>query len=251
MRVVTYNLRDLKDDRAALLRVIAACRPDVLCAQEVPRRLLSGWRVRRLARSAGLVAVAGGRASGGTAVLVSPRLRVVSCEAARLPVERWWTRTRGYAAATVAAPGGGVLTVVSVHLGLSPLQRADHAERILSRLRELAEPPYVVAGDLNETPDGPSWQAFGAVVRDAVAALSLGDHALRGDHAPRGAPTFPARGPRRRIDAVLLSDGVEVLAVHAGAEVEGVCPEDLERASDHVPVVTDLRVGEGRRTPRA
>lgn len=87
LRVATYNVRGLKDDRRALARVIRALRPDVLCLQEVPR-----LPVRRhgrpvfsravpvsltaLARAAGLCVAAGGRLNG-TAVLASPAVRLL------------------------------------------------------------------------------------------------------------------------------------------------------------------------------
>jgi endonuclease/exonuclease/phosphatase family metal-dependent hydrolase len=234
LRVVGYNLRDLKDDRRALLRVLLAVRPDVLCAQEVPRRLGSAWRLGRLARRAGLVPVCGGRGSGGTAVLVAPGVQVRWAGAARLPVEHWWTRTRGYAAVGVGRPGEPAVTVVSVHLGLTPTQRADHVDRILRGLPGLAGPPYIVVGDLNEPPGGPSWLALAALVRDGVT-LGIGPDCPE-------LPTFPARSPRRRIDAVLVSAGVRVRRLSPAGLRDGVADADLVAASDHLPVIADLAI---------
>ena len=42
---MSWNLRDLQDDRAAVARVIRAVDPDVLCLQEVPRSLTTQLRV--------------------------------------------------------------------------------------------------------------------------------------------------------------------------------------------------------------
>ena len=50
IRVATYHLRDFLDDPAAAARVIRAIDPDVLCLQEVPRRLLGTWRVANFAQ---------------------------------------------------------------------------------------------------------------------------------------------------------------------------------------------------------
>ena len=44
MRVASYNLKDFTLDRHAAARVIRCIDPDVLCLQEVPRRLFSTWR---------------------------------------------------------------------------------------------------------------------------------------------------------------------------------------------------------------
>lgn len=227
LRVVSYNVRDLLDDREAVAHVVRSCRPDVVCLQEAPRRPFTLHRLRRLARETGLRWVSGGRTSGGTAVLVHPRLDVLHGEADRLPVAGWFTRRRGYALATVAAPGGGPLTVVSVHLPLRPGERVAHSRAVLARLAGLA-PPYVVAADLNEPPQGPSWAALGEMLQDAAAAPG------------RSEATYPARAPRSRIDAVLVSGDVQVVDVHVAGAAERLGRELLARASDHVPLVADV-----------
>ncbi|MGL5858696.1 MAG: endonuclease/exonuclease/phosphatase family protein [Angustibacter sp.] len=244
LRVLSYNMHDLLDDREALARVLRACQADVVCAQEAPRRLVTWRRLRqahRLARRAGLDLVCGGRGSGGAAVLVAPDVEVVAAQAVRLPVRPWWRRSRGYATATVRVPGGPVVRVVSVHLGLTARERADHVHRIVAWLRGQAESALVVAGDLNESPDGPSWRAFGPLLRDAVQDVAGADMGAT-------APTFPAGGPRRRIDGVLVSQQVQVDSVRAGAAILGVRADDLRQASDHLPVSADLRLAP-RTTP--
>lgn len=45
VRLLSYNIRSLRDDPAAVARVVRAIRPDVACLQEVPR--LWAWRLRR------------------------------------------------------------------------------------------------------------------------------------------------------------------------------------------------------------
>ena len=41
LRVVSYNVRELADDTAALARVLRAAAPDVVCLQEAPTRVLA------------------------------------------------------------------------------------------------------------------------------------------------------------------------------------------------------------------
>ena len=55
LRLLSYNVRSLRDDRASVAAVIRACRPDVVAVQEAPRSLR--WRSKRaaLARTSGLV----------------------------------------------------------------------------------------------------------------------------------------------------------------------------------------------------
>ena len=239
LRVLTYNLRDLKDDVGALTRVVRAVAPDVACLQEVPRHPFAGHRVGALADACGLLWSGGGVPSGGTAVLTSLRVDQRSSYAARLPVSGRLARSRGFASAVVAVPGGPAVTVASVHLGLAADERSRHAAMVLEQVQASGPAPYVVAGDLNEPPGGPAWEAFGAVVRDAVGA-GVG---MAGVGGTGDSPTFPARAPRQRIDAVLVSDDIVVLSVRVAGAADGVDLADLTAASDHLPVIADLRIG--------
>ncbi|MGN6612090.1 MAG: endonuclease/exonuclease/phosphatase family protein, partial [Angustibacter sp.] len=170
----------------------------------------------------------GGRTSGGTAVLVHPRLDVADSTAHRLPVAGWLTRRRGVAGVTVTTPDGARLTVVSVHLSLRAEERVEHVGAVLARWPAGAG-PLVVAGDLNERPGGPSWTVLGARLHDVAGGGDV-------DQA-----TYPARGPRSRIDAVFASADVEVLDVHVAGARERLDAGVLTAASDHLPVVADLR----------
>jgi endonuclease/exonuclease/phosphatase family metal-dependent hydrolase len=232
LRVLTYNVHELKDDLGALARVVRAVAPDVACLQEVPRRPLTGHRVGALADACGLLWSGGAERAGGTAIFTSLRVDQRASGAGRLPVSGLLTRRRGYAAGVVGVPGGPSVTVVSVHLSLVAEERVQHARLVRDALRSLGPGPYVVAGDLNEPPDGPAWTAFGPLLHDAVASSAAGE------------PTFPARTPQHRIDAVLVSSGLAVEAVCVPGREHGVDPADLELASDHLPVVVDLRVAE-------
>ncbi len=223
LRVVSWNVRDLLGDPLAVRRVLAGLRADVVCLQEAPRRPGGGWRTARLARDAGLRHVGGGRTSGGTALLLGPRVGVVSLTAARLPVSGLLTRTRGLVVAelaVVSGPASGTaLTVACLHLPLQPDLRVEHA-RLAAALLRRHRAPYVVCGDLNEPP-GPAWQPL----------LALAD-----DPAPGAACTFPAGREDKRLDAVLVGTGLRVTGYGDG----GVDAADVVAATDHRPVVADL-----------
>lgn len=219
LRVMSWNVRDLLGDPLAVHRVVRAAAPDVLCLQEAHRWFRSRPLLAALARRSGLLLVDGGRASAGTALLAGLRTHVQHAVAVRLPVHGRLTRPRGYAAATVSLPGTAAVRVASIHLGLDEAQRADHVQRVLGGLGDL---PAVVAGDLNERPGGPSWRALGARAVDV---------------APDGAPTYPARAPRLRIDAVLVDPSLDVVVPDLH---EAVDERDVVLASDHRPVVADV-----------
>ncbi|WP_345205334.1 endonuclease/exonuclease/phosphatase family protein [Fodinibacter luteus] len=222
MRVATYNTRDFLDDHRLAARIVRAIDPDVLCLQEVPRRFLGGWRVARFAASCGMRWPGRHRGSGGTTVFTSPRVRVLASHHARLPV-RWPDRTRGYAVARIAVPGGAELTVVSVHLSLKPHERVSHTERILQALADRG--PLVLAGDLNEGDSGAAWRLIDVPDRMRLVSPDV--------------PTYPARAPRRRLDVVFASPSLRVLPHR-----EVLLPDAVwARASDHRATWVDLDVG--------
>ena len=133
VRVASYNTRDFLDDRDAAASVVRAIDPDVLCLQEVPRRLGAAWRVSRFAGACGMAWVGRHRGSGGTTIFVSERIRVSGAGHHRLPV-RLLDRTRGYAVAHLVIDGWQPLTAVSLHLSLRPEERQRHAGAILAAL---------------------------------------------------------------------------------------------------------------------
>ena len=224
LRLLSWNVRDLLGDPLAVARVLRSADADLVCLQEAPRWPGSLPRLAALARSAGLLSVAGGRASAGTAILCSARVDVLCTVTTRLPVTGRLARPRGVVTAVIRLPGRPALAVASVHLPLEPARRVLHAGQIQ---RLLAGPglPAVLAGDLNEPPGGPAWQACSPLLADPW---------------PWAGPTFPARRPTRRIDAVLAGRDVRVEADQYWRP-DG---RDVRLASDHLPVlaVIDLDV---------
>ena len=221
LRVLSWNLRHLHDDRRAIVRVLRAADADLVFLQEGPRQAVAGTRtLRRLAGAAGLHVVGGGRAAAGNALLRSDRVTVTDVETVRFPLNRRFGQRRGTVVATIGT-GGAALRVACVHLGLEGQERLAHVAEIL---RRLGSGPALVAGDLNEPPGGPSWRALEALVRDP---------------APGAPVTFSVASPRRRIDAVLVSAGVRTLE-YGEWQAD---PEDVARATDHLPVLTVVELG--------
>ena len=218
LRVMTYNVKDFTADRAAAARVVREVRPDVLCLQEVPRRVTTEFRLPAFARACGLYWAGGRLGTGGTAVLTSLRLRVHGTSSGRLAV-RFPDRTRGYAAVLVSLPGWVPITVLSLHLSLGAEERQRHAEAILSRLPGRA----VVGGDLNEGADG---LAHRRLAGRLVLASGM-------------QPTYPAHAPRSALDFIFAS--ADLCTVPASdEELAHLDVEDLTAASDHRPVWIDV-----------
>ncbi|MGH8868949.1 MAG: endonuclease/exonuclease/phosphatase family protein, partial [Actinomycetes bacterium] len=202
IRVVSYNVRSLRDGRHAPPRVIRACEPDLVCVQEAPRFLR--WRARcaALAGESGLVVVTGGRAAAGVLLLASLRARVLHAEDVLLPSTPGLHR-RGVALACVEVDGVR-LAVGSVHLGLRRDERLRHVPLLLALLDRVAErygAAYrLLAGDVNEPAGRRTWRALGDTLVDGHAQAPWG-----------GGDTFPSHAPVRRIDGVLAGPGLDVL----------------------------------------
>jgi len=230
LRVLTYNVRGLRDDTSALVRVIRAADPDVLCLQEAPRMLRWRPRIAALARAAGLSYVAGGGSTGGTALLAHLRVGVDGVDEYRLTKTRGLHR-RGLAVArlrVISGRGIGEVDVASVHLGLDVAERVRHSQEVLARLSGCHH--LVLAGDLNEPPGGPVWIRFAAAGLIDACASAPG----------RTEVTFSARDPRRRIDAVFATAGLGV--VRAGVPSDLVDRTDVLQATDHRPVLAVVRL---------
>jgi len=228
LRVLSYNVRSLRDDPAAVAAVIHACEPDVVAVQEAPRSLR--WRSKRaaLARTSGLVVATADRA-GGLFVMTSIAAKVGSTHFAKLP-KTPKLHQRAVAAAEVEVRGSR-WTVASVHFSLDADERGRHLEPLWAALDDV-QSPLVLAGDINEEADRPVWQSLAARLQDTYAV------------APDGpAETFTARRPRRRIDAIFADRTVEVVACRAVHEAPGVAADVLVAASDHLPVLAVLRQG--------
>ncbi|WP_432507494.1 endonuclease/exonuclease/phosphatase family protein [Kineococcus arenarius] len=233
LRVATCNVRELLDDGRALREVLRAAAADVLCLQEVPTHPLAVHRLGDLATDTGLQVVAAGRAGAGAAVLAAARVDVRAAAVRALPTPRLRARRpvrrRGTAEALVRVPAGAgwsvPVLVRSVHLGLDADERVDHALRLLRPAGAVCSgAPLVLAGDLNEEPGGLARAVLTSRLHDA-AELAGGPFA-----------TFPARAPRRRLDAVLADARLAVAAVGT-PDVPGAAT-----ATDHLAVVADLLV---------
>jgi endonuclease/exonuclease/phosphatase family metal-dependent hydrolase len=240
LRLLSWNVRSLRDDVGALVEVLRALRPDVVCLQEAPR--FGRWRhaLSELARRGELYVTCGGAPTTGPALLTALAVDVRGTYEARLsrtPRLRHRLHRRGLAAARLRVRGQDWL-VASTHLGLDADERLRHAAEVAGRLaawRRDGE-ALVLAGDLNEPPTGATWAALAG---DAPAVPSLGLRDARALAPEGGELTFPSRDPRRRLDAVLLG-GAQVLGCGVPPDLD---PALLARASDHRPVLARLRAG--------
>ncbi|MDN3261485.1 endonuclease/exonuclease/phosphatase family protein [Streptomyces sp. CSDS2] len=229
IRVLSYNIRSMRDDTAALARVITACAPDLVLLQEAPRFFRWRKKLARLAAASGQVILTGGGTAAGPAILCGLRATVERTEDVLLPLTPGLHR-RGFATAVVRF-GGARLGVLSCHLSLQQEERYDQGGMLLDRLTGLGTEHAVAGGDLNERPDGPAFRRLAAGLTDCRTAAPWG-----------GEFTSTPADPHQRIDAIFATKGIEVLGCGVPLDQPGVSEADLRAASDHLPVLAALRV---------
>ena len=107
IRLLSYNIRSMRDDRAALARVINRLEPDVVCVQEAPRFAFWLRKRRWLAREVSLGLAVRRRPAGlelyagaGHGFAVPDNLSYSEAAA-----ERHWRRLTALFAETLSPPG--------------------------------------------------------------------------------------------------------------------------------------------------
>lgn len=210
LRVLSYNMRSLRDDRAALVRVVRAAAPDVVCVQEAPKWWRWRSRCADLARRCDLFFVTGGLPAGNNILMANVRVEVEST-GDYLLTRRFGLHQRGMATA-VCSLGGARFRLVGTHLDMAAPDRRLHVGEIFAALGPLDE-PVILCADVNEHPGQPAWEALAAVLPESGAGT---------------------RG--RRIDGIFASPA---LTMRSAAVIDS---PDARIASDHLPLLAELEL---------
>jgi endonuclease/exonuclease/phosphatase family metal-dependent hydrolase len=225
IRVLTYNVRSLRDDPRAVGRVIRTLEPDVACIQEAPRFWRWRTKCRRLAADAAMTWTCGGRDSGANIVLTSLRIDTIATRSVLFSKDPR-LHQRGTVLALLRIDSA-LFAVAGIHLDGVEQPRLRHVDE-LHRAIDVFVPtgaPVIVAGDVNDVPGSRSWDALCARGIDAFAV------------AGRGAgETSNVTRRSRRIDAVFAGPDITVTSAVA------VASDDVMVASDHLPVVCELEI---------
>lgn len=225
IRLATYNIRAGLgiDNRRSMQRVADVIRgigPQIVCLQEVDQRMPRGRmedQPKCLSKALDMQVcfqrnLSIGVGGFGNALLTS------------LPI----TETKSHHLTSVGEQRGalevrlltpdGPLTVFCTHLGLNADERVVQA-RELAAWANACDGPRLVCGDFNE-------EATGQAVTELISSTGLID-------ATAGGPaTFSSDSPQHRIDLILTTPSITV---------SNACVIDTQ-ASDHLPVVADLRL---------
>ena len=237
VRVLSYNIRSLRDDRTALARVVRACDPDLVCVQESPRFWFPRPQAAWLARSTGLYVLSGGPSASGPLLL--GRLRAVPQSVHDVLLPRTpGLHQRGFASTVLRLGRAAPFSLTSCHLSLQAAERFEQCRLLLEHLdqvRAATGAKYsVVGGDFNEHPGDPGWELLAGRMQDGWATAPWGSEYT----------SVPER-PYQRLDAVFGSPGVELLSCGVPDRLTGVRSSDLLAATDHLPVLAVLRIPAG------
>jgi endonuclease/exonuclease/phosphatase family metal-dependent hydrolase len=225
LRLMSYNVRSMRDDPAALGRVISAVEPHVVCVQEAPRFLRWRSKCASLARTSGLVVVGGGRPAAANLIMSSLSVDVVST------AEVLFSRDPGLhqrgAAIAVLTYRGSTFAVAGTHLDVKAEPRLRHVRELDAAIEAHVrlEVPVLVAADVNDRPGSATWQAL---TERRTDALTKADGPIL---------TSTATEPHQTIDGVFVDPRITV----AGARVLG--EPDVLAASDHRPLLVELELG--------
>lgn len=134
---------------------------------------------------------------------------------------------RGCQRADVDLGGGDVLHLYNVHLGTAVLERRYQAPRLASFVHDhRIEGPKIILGDFNEWMRGLATNTLSSLFQ----SIDIFEHLKR-------RKTYPGIFPVLHLDHIYFEGHVEVL------KVELVRTRLAKMASDHLPLVADLRVG--------
>lgn len=225
LRLASWNIRaglgtDLRRDAGRVLTGIAAFGADIVALQEADFR--TGQRISALPRDeifdrTGLMPLPVGRNAvslgwHGNAILARPEFNLCGLERLDLP----GLEPRGSVIADLDGPIP--LRIVAVHLGLLRAARRRQLSAIREALQRHAPRPTVILGDFNEY----------------SRRVGLGRIAKPFILVPTGA-TFPSGRPFLPLDRIAHSHDLYVMPLDP--------PRGLvERASDHLPLLAELRM---------
>jgi endonuclease/exonuclease/phosphatase family metal-dependent hydrolase len=235
LRIMTYNVHgcagmDGKVSAQRVARVIAHYEPDVVALQEcyADRGQVAAIAEELMATYHFPSALPVEQDAYGNAIIGMHPMKRVKCD--DLPTLAGRTmETRG--ALWVAVDFfGAEIQIVNTHLGLFSLERLKQAQALMGPEwlgHGRCAGPAILCGDFNAFPSSTVFRIFAAKLHDAQDNTA--------GHRPLN--TFWGRHPVGRIDHIFCTSDIRALKVE-------VPRTHLTRlASDHLPIIAELRVG--------
>lgn len=236
LRVVTYNIHrsrglDRRVQPERIAAVLATVDPDVVALQEVVGPGLTGpGHAEQIGAALGMGWIMAPtrelrRHQFGNVVLSRYPIR----EHARLDLSWKTCEARGAQRVAIDLGEVGLLHLYNAHLGTALLERRFQAPRLADWISDKhVVGPRIVLGDFNEWGRG----MVADVLAERLNSVDLYPHLRR-------RRTYPGFFPVLHLDHIYFSGQVEIRRVELPRSRLALV------ASDHLPLVADVRIGEG------
>ena len=237
LRVMTYNIHvgigmDKKLDLQRIAGVINAQHPDLVGLQEVDRGVARTQRIDEIVELAKLTRMNYDYAfnlryqGGQYGVAILSRFPIIAMDH-RLYQNTREAERRGFIRGEIVA-NGRTVHFVTTHLDYQYEDgRLFEAQQLLAAIKDV-KGPLIVVGDFNDIPSGRAYQLMHNEFGDAWAESRTTDLGF----------SYPADKPTKRIDYIFFRSTDRIRTKRAWL-VE-------TQASDHLPVVADLKVEGGQ-----
>jgi endonuclease/exonuclease/phosphatase family metal-dependent hydrolase len=225
LRLLSYNVRSMRDDRAALTRVIRSADAHLVCVQEAPRLLRWRSTCAALARTSGLVVVGGGRPAGANLIMSTLSVDVTKAVDVLFSKDPG-LHQRGTAIAVLRLQGV-TFAVAGTHLDLRAEPRLRHIGELETAIANNVPDgvPVIIAADVNDQPGSASWTALVNGRTDALTSAGVGSIL-----------TSTSTEPHQTIDGIFVDSAVRVRSVRV------LDQPDVRIASDHLPILAELEL---------
>lgn len=245
LRVMTYNVHscigtDGKISPQRIARVIGRHEPDIVAIQELDlKRARTGGmdQPHMIAKELEMIyhfhpSIELAEERYGSALLSRYPLTLIKAGRLPTPARNADLEPRGAMWCSVDT-GDGKIQVINTHLGLRPDERFKQMTALCGP-QWLSHPdcqgPIILCGDFNALPNSRVCCFIRRRLRDVQTEME--------GHAPRA--TWFSHWPVGRIDHVFVSPGIEIVRV-------AVSITDLDKkSSDHLPLITDIRIPLGQ-----
>lgn len=244
LRVLSYNIHGCVDSQRRLniiniLNILDSLKADIIALQEVDTEKPISRNMNQARMISDFLGMDYsyfpiekiGRHAFGLAILCHYPIKKSDCSLLPNLYPRLKMRKRGVMQVRLQTPRGNI-HLINTHLSVYKLERHLQLVSVLgwNRLHNISPTdPFIFCGDLNSNPTSLTYR---------ILSRYFNDVQKRPMATRKPQPTFPSKFPIFRIDHILISSHFKLI------HTEVIKNSQTMNASDHLPLVADLRLTE-------